>query len=270
MATELTQKQEDLFANTIFLNAVLPLLKTIVEDTPKLQEKWAGPLKVCQVSCKIDDNEKKGTHFLFEDGVCTPKRGLYGEGTPDLELEFSSVQHLNKFFKNQTKKMPKMKGALKNPGLLIKFLGLLMKMGGLLGLTTAPKKKEDQELLVKCMFYLLSRGINILNKLGHPDVTAWTEKSPDRVYAFAVEGHSDLAAHIRIKKGNSMARRGEYTRSMPFFTMKFDSPLSALGILQDTDDMIEATIAGRLIMVGGPEFGAQLGDHLLAVGSLIQ
>ncbi len=270
MATEITQEQKDLFANKIFLNAVLPLLKTILEDRPALQKKWAGPLKVCQVSCKLEDGGKDGTHFLFEEGVCTPKRGLYEEGTPDLDLEFSSAIHLNKFFKNQTKKLPKLKGGLKNPGLLVKFLGLLMKMGGLLGATSAPKKQEDQELLVKCMFYLLSRGINILNKMGHPDVTAWTEKSPDRVYAFAVEGYPDLAAHLRIKKGKSMARRGEYTKSMPFFTMKFDSPLSALGILQDTDDMIEATIAGRLIMVGGPEFGAQLGDHMLAVGDLIQ
>ena len=270
MATEITKEQEELYTKTIFLNAVLPLLKTIVEDTPGQQKKWAGPLKVCQVSCKMEDGTKEGTHFLFEEGICLVKLGVFEEGKVDLDLEFSSASHLNKFFKNQTKKMPKMRGALKSPGLLIKFLGLLMKMGGLLGMAKAPKKEEDQQLLVKCMFYLLSRGINILNKLGHPDVVAWTKMSPDRVYAWGVEGYPELAAHLRVKKGKTMARRGEYAKSMPFFTMKFDTPISALGILQDTDDMIEATIEGRLIMMGGPEFGAQLGDHMLVVGSLIQ
>lgn len=269
MATEITKDQERLMANKIFLNAVLPLLKTILEDTPAMQKKWMKH-EVCQVSCITDEGGKNATHFIFDEGVCTPKKGCYEEGTPDLELEFTSIDHLNDFFKNKTKKLPKLKGALKHPGLLVRFLMLLMKMAGLLGLIEAPKKEADQVLLVKCMFYLLSRGINILNKMGHPDVSEWVAPSPDRVYAWAVEGHPDLVAHLRIKKGKSMARRGAYTRSMPFFTMKFDSPVSALGILLQTDDMIESTISGKLQMVGGPEFGAQLGDHMMLVGSFVK
>ena len=67
-----------------------------------------------------------------------------------------------------------------------------------------------------------------------------------------------------------MARRGAYTKSMPFFTMKFDCPKSALGILLQTDDMIQSTIEGKLIMVGGPEFGAMLGDHMMLVASYVK
>ncbi len=47
---------------------------------------------------------------------------------------------------------------------------------------------------------------------------------------------------IRVKAGKTKSARGEYTYSKPFFTMRFDSVDSALGILLQTDDMIEATI----------------------------
>ena len=55
---------------------------------------------------------------------------------------------------------------------------------------------------------------------------------------------------------------------MPFFTLRFDSFPSALGILLGTADMLESVKSGKLIMDGGPEFGAQLGNFLLLIGSL--
>lgn len=271
MVDNVVDRQEE-FSNKIFLNAVLPLLKTILSDRPMLQKKWKRR-QVCQISCivkKQDLNiEKDGIHFIFENGSCTPIKGCSLEPV-DLDLEFKSLEHLNLFFKSKTSRLPKLKGGLRHPLLLVKFLKLLLTMAHLLGATKAPKKSEDQILLVKLMFYLLSRGINILNKMNHPQVKAWTINSPDRVYAWAVEGYPDLSAYIRIKKGLSMARRGEYTKSMPFFTMKFDSPKSALGILLQTDDMIQSTINGKLIMVGGPEFGAMLGDHMMLVASYVK
>ena len=55
---------------------------------------------------------------------------------------------------------------------------------------------------------------------------------------------------------------------MPFFTLRFNCLESALGILLSTDDMLESTKSGKLIMEGGPEFGAQLGGFMLEVGAL--
>jgi hypothetical protein len=49
--------------------------------------------------------------------------------------------------------------------------------------------------------------------------------------------------------------------------MLFDSTESALGILLDIDDMIESTINKKIIMEGAPEYGAQLGEYMLIVGS---
>ena len=57
---------------------------------------------------------------------------------------------------------------------------------------------------------------------------------------------------------------------MPFFTLRFDSFKSALGTLLGTDDMLESTKSGKLIMDGAPEFGAQIGDFMMQVGAYAQ
>ena len=132
--------------------------------------------------------------------------------------------------------------------------------------TEAPTDEEAKKLLVKCYFYLLSSGISTLNKQGHEEIHNWTLKSPDRVYAWAVNDYPDISAYIRIKAGKSKAGRGVYKRALPFFTMRFDCLDSALGILMGTADMLEFTKTGKLIMDGAPEFGAEIGNYMMMVG----
>ena len=69
--------------------------------------------------------------------------------------------------------------------------------------------------------------------MGHPAIRDWTSKSPDRVYQWAVEGHPECTAYLRIKAGKSRAGRGEYKRSKPFFCMKFDTAQHATGAALD-------------------------------------
>ena len=161
-----------------------------------------------------------------------------------------------------------MKGIVKHFGAFKAFLMTLLKMSSLLSATEPPKDEETKELMVKCFFYLLSSGISQLNKMGHTDIHNWASKSPDRVYAWAVNGYPQISAYLRVKAGKSRAGRGEYKRAMPFFTLRFDSLDSALGILLGTDDMLEAVKKGHLIMDGAPEFGGQIGAYMLEVGAL--
>lgn len=163
-----------------------------------------------------------------------------------------------------------MKGIAKHPGLFASFMAVLLKMSSLLTAKGIPESEDTKALLVKCYFYLLSSGISQLNKLGHPDVHDWALKSPDRVYAWAVNGHDELSAYLRIKAGKSRAGRGVYKRAMPFFTLRFDSLDSALGILLGLDDMLDSAKKGKLIMEGAPEFGAQIGEYMLTVAGFIQ
>ncbi|MCL2530956.1 MAG: hypothetical protein FWE40_02210 [Oscillospiraceae bacterium] len=260
-------EQSTLFAYKIFLNAALPLVKVIATDIPNLKAKFEGKSCVFQVSALAPTmpDGKVATHFLLENGEWTVAADKV-HAKPDVELQFSSIEKFVDFFKGNMMALPKMKGVGKNFGMFTAFMGVLMKMSGLLGAKKAPEDQETKVLLVKAFFYLLSSGISALNKNGHEEIKDWTSKSPDRVYSWAVNGHPEVSAYLRIKAGNSRAGRGEYKRAMPFFTLRFDSLDSALGILMSTDDMMDATKAGRLIMDGAPEFGAQLGAFMLTVG----
>ena len=261
--------QEALYSNKIFLNAALPLVKVIATDVPSLAKKFEHAHAVIQVSCLNPEvpEGKVGMHFVVNSGEWLVHTCLTKD--PHIELEFKSVEALNGFFKGNITlgAIPKIHG-IKKDGTLVAFVQVLLKMASLLGADKAPEDEETQKLMVKCFFYLLSSGISQLNKMGHPEIHDWALKSPDRVYAFAVNDHPEVAAYIRVKAGKTRAGRGEYKRAMPFFTLRFDSFKSALGTLLGTDDMLESTKSGKLIMDGAPEFGAQLGGFLLMVGDL--
>jgi hypothetical protein len=259
------------YASRIFLNAALPLLKVLVEETPKLRKAFSGKNGVVQVSAldkggRAEAVGKIGTHFVVTNGGLSVVCGCAEK--PTLELEFASRESLNAFFSGASKRLPRIKGALRAPGLLLATFRALLAMAAALGAKEPPASPEERALLVKLYFYLLSSGISQLNKAGHPAVKKWTSQSPDRVFAWSVEGRPDLSAYIRVKAGHSRASRGIYERSKPFFTMSFNSPESALGILLERDDMIAATTGGRLNMLGAPEYGAMLGEYMLLVGSL--
>jgi hypothetical protein len=260
---------EVLLTNKIFLNAALPLLKVIANDVPSLAKKFEKVHCIYQVSA-LDPSAPDGkfaTHFTVNNGewkVCADKVATNAH----IELEFKNMETMNAFFKGKIgpSTLPKMKGVLKKPAEFAAFMMVLLKMSSLLTITEAPADEETQKLAVKCFFYLLSSGISQLNKHGHEGVHDWATKSPDRVYAWAVDGYPEVSAFLRVKAGKTRSGRGTYKRAMPFFTMRFDSLPSALGILLSTDDMLESTKRGKLIMDGAPEFGAQIGDFMMQVG----
>lgn len=264
---------EVVLTNKIFLCAVLPLVKVIATDVPSLAKKFENMHAVFQVSALDPESPdgKVATHFTVNDGewvVCADKVATNAY----VDLEFKNLQSMNDFFKGKIgpATLPKMKGALKYPKVFAALLMTLLKMSSLLTAKAAPEKEEDKLLMVKCFFYLLSSGISQLNKQGHEAIHNWTSKSPDRVYAWAVDGHPEVSAYLRVKAGKSRSGRGTYKRAMPFFTMRFDSLDSALGILLSTDDMLESTKKGKLIMDGAPEFGAQIGEYMLTVAAYAQ
>ena len=260
---------EVLLTNKIFLNAALPLLKVIANDVPSLAKKFEKVHCIYQVSA-LDPSAPDGkyaTHFTVNNGewkVCADKVATNAH----IELEFKSMETMNAFFKGNIgpSTLPKMKGIVKKPVEFAAFMAVLLKMSSLLTITEAPADEETQKLAVKCFFYLLSSGISQLNKHGHEGVQDWAKKSPDRVYAWAVDGYPEVSAFLRVKAGKTRSGRGTYKRAMPFFTMRVDSLPSALGILLSTDDMLESTKKGKLIMDGAPEFGAQIGDFKMQVG----
>jgi hypothetical protein len=259
----MAESENDNFAVNIFLNAVLPNLKAVAEGLPKFVKLWKGKNALYQISAKTEEG-KVATHFIVEDGKWTVKTGP-SETAPDVELEFSSIQHLNSYFQNKTKKLPKIRG-LHRLGKLLPFMRTLLQMASLLNMTAPPQDEALKALLVKMYFYLLPAGISQLNKTGFKKIRDWCSVQPDRAFSFEVVGHPEVATYLRVKAGNSKIGRGEYTRSVPFFTMRFKSFDDALGILLSIDDMIDAQVSGRLVLDGAPEVGLDVGDFLLTVG----
>lgn len=265
---------EAIYTNKIFLCGALPLLKTIVADVPSLNSKFKKVHCVFQVSC--DDPEapegKWATHFVVngDEWLVHADKVAHRLGKQKfVELEFKSVDAMNAFFKGNISPatLPKMHGLnfIYEFGV---FMMALLKMANLLGLEAPPADEDTKRLLVKCYFYLLSVGISTLNKQGYPSIHEWALKSPDRVYAWKVDGEESVSAYIRVKAGKTKAGKGVYKRAMPFFTMRFNNLDSALGILMSTDDMLTSVREGKLIMEGAPEFGAQIGDYMMQVGAL--
>ncbi|NLA76437.1 MAG: hypothetical protein GX851_01160 [Clostridiales bacterium] len=265
--------KEEILTNKIFLNAVLPLIKVIANDVPSLKKKFENAHAVIQVSALDPDapDGKVATHFVVNSGEWLVHNDKVTRD-PHIELEFKDIPTMNAFFKGKIgpATLPKMRGVLKHTGAFVSFMQVLLKMSSLLSAKQPPEDETTKELMVKCFFYLLSSGISQLNKNGHEGVHEWTSKSPDRVYAWAVDGYPQISAYLRIKAGKSRAGRGEYKRALPFFTLRFNNLDSALGILLSTDDMLASMKAGKLMMDGAPEFGAQVGEYMMLVGALAQ
>ena len=264
-------KKEDVYASIIFFDAVLPLRKVIANDVPDLKKKFKGMNAIIQITAKDPDYKggKRSTCFVIKNGEWTVR--LHTMHTnPDVEIGFNSIEAMNGFFKGKMnlQTLPRKLKGVSSMNVLLPFVSVLLKMSSLLSATTPPKDEASKELMVKCFFYLLSTGISKLNKAGYPSIHDWALKSPDRIYGWAVDGCPSVSAHMRVKEGKTKAGRGDYKNALTFFTLRFNSLDSALGILLDTDDMMEAVKAGRLIMDGAPEFGAQIGGFMLEVGAL--
>ncbi|GAB77177.1 hypothetical protein SAMN05421595_0992 [Austwickia chelonae] len=256
---------EEVLTSVVFLRGVLPLVKVLVAERAECGRGFRGREGVVQVAVDGPDGVR-AVHYVVADGDLEVRLGVCE--SPDVELFFGSLAHFNAFFKGRTKRLPRIRGIWRPGGfmLFIAFMRVLMALSSLLGADRPPRDEATKSLVVRLYFGLLSSGISGLNRAGHPEIARWAARSPDRVYAWSVDGHPEVAAHLRVRAGRTKAARGAYLRSKPFFTLRFDSLDSALGILLDIDDMLESTASGKLVMEGAPEFGAQIGGFMMAVG----
>lgn len=262
--------EEARYQTIVFLGAVIPVLKPIVAAKPELARGFAHRTAVVQISALTPDGvsvdgraPRLATHLVIDDGELGVKLGPHA--APNVEIEFSSPTKLNAFFTGGVA-LPRIRGLAGNVPVLVATVRSLLAMASLLGASEPLDDPREQALLTQCMFYLLTSGISQLNRAGHPRLRKWSGWQPDRVYQLKVDGDPELAAFVRVKAGRTRSARGLYTRSRPFFAMAFDSPRSALGILLDVDDMIESTVASKIVMQGAPEYGAELGELMQLVG----
>ncbi|HNX24376.1 MAG TPA: hypothetical protein PKG60_10035 [Spirochaetota bacterium] len=257
MATE-----RELLAARLFFRAVFPIIKEILHDDPKMNDRFKNVKAEIQFVAK-DEKGPVGAWLVFNNGAFSVEYGICRN--PDITFSFNSVKKMNDMLAGKPV-IPSIKG-FKNISLLVKILSLLLSLKILMP-NARPKDKMKRKLKVKLSFYMITTALSQYNKGGDPDMVKWTTMQPDRIYQISVEGE-DIAAYLRVKGGNSKAGRGFYTRKRPFLHMKFHGADGALAVLLRDSEFVEAVSKGYVSVEGAPEYAAQLNDFMQRIQAML-
>ena len=257
MATE-----QELLTSRIILRAVLPVIKVMLEDDPKMKKKFEGVNATVQFVAK-DESGPVGAYIRFTDGAFSTAPEI--AGSPDITFGFSSVAKMNAMFTGKPV-IPSIKGLTK-VGLLVKVFAVLLGMKILMP-NAKPKAEEKARLKVKMTLYMVSTALSQLNKSGDPEMVKWTSKQPERIYQWSVDD-TGIACYLKVKAGKTKGGRGAYTRRKPFVHMRFRSVNDALPILANEIDTVQAIAKGLVVNEGSPEYGGQVGDFMLRIADMV-
>ena len=257
---------QDIMTAKLFFNAAFPVMQVLLDDEPKLKEKFKDVVGTVQFGAK-NDGELLACHLVFDHGKVTVVPGPAEK--PDIALTFPSVAKMNALLCGGMA-MPSVKG-LRNFGLLTKVLSLLM---GLMIMSPSkrPKNLAGQTLKVKTSLYMITRALSQYNKLGDPSMQEFCQRQPDRIYQFTVENGDDkayIACYLRIKAGKSKSGHGVYTRRSPFVHFRFRSVEGAMAVLLKDVEFVEGVEKGYVETVGSPEYACYLNDYMAILQGML-
>lgn len=253
---------KDLLVARIILRAVLPVIKVLIEDHPTFRKRFENVKGTVQFVAKHND-QNIGAYIRFDNLTFETKPEVLDNA--DITFIFSSLSKLNDFFKGKLV-LPKIKGITRF-SLLWRILSVLLYMKILMP-TAKPKTELDARMKVKMTLYMVSTALSQLNKAGDPDMVKWTSKQPERIYQWSVD-NEDIACWLKVKAGQTKAGRGIYTLRKPFVHMRFPNVESAIPVLTNSVDTVQAMAEGLVITEGSPEYAGKLGDFMLKIADLM-
>lgn len=253
--------EREILAARLFLRAVLPVIKVVLTDDPKMRKKFEG------VNARVQfvadhDGTPVGSALVFDAEGFRVAHDI--STASDITFSFKTVAKMNAFFAGKPV-IPKIRGWMKT-GLLLKVFGLLMSLKILMP-DADPKDPAKRRLKVKMTFFMITTALSQYNKGGDPEMVKWTSKQPERIYQITVD--DEIAAYLRVKAGKSMAGRGVYPRRRPFVHMKFNGVEGAYPIVMNQVNMVDAIRKGFLSLEGSPEYGRDIGDFMIRIQALI-
>ena len=260
----------EIMAAKLFFNAVFPVMQVLLDDDPKIKEKFIDVVGTVQFGARTGDGSEGGLlacHLVFDRGKLTVVQGP--AENPDITLTFPSVEKMNALLRGGMA-LPSIK-VLKNAGLLIKFLSLLMGLK-IMSPSKRPKDFQGQSLKVKLCLYMITRALSQFNKLGDPSMQEFCRRQPDRIYQFTVENGEDkeyIACYLRIKAGKSKSGHGVYTRRSPFVHFRFLSVEGAMAVLLKDVEFVEAVEKGYVETIGSPEYACYLNDYMAILQGML-
>ena len=249
-------------AARIFLRAVLPVMRVMLSDDPKLKSRFADVSARVAFTASSGDDTPANAWVAFDQGAFAI--GFDACENADITFAFGSLEKMNAFFAGKPV-VPKIHGWWRL-GLLIKVVGLLMGLKILMP-DADPKDPAKRRLKVKMTFYMITTALSQYNKGGDPEMVKWTSRQPERIYQITVG--DDIAAYLRVKAGRSKAGRGVYKRRRPFVHMRFNGVEGAYPIVMNRVDMVDAVRQGLLSIDGSPEYAGNLGDFMMRIQELI-
>ncbi len=256
--------KRDLLTSRIILRAIFPVFKVLISDDPKINKMFKGVTGKVQFVGDYN-GEPVGAALIFTNGNLEIEQGLCEK--PDITFSFKTIERMNAMLAGKPAFPPKVKGWT-NFSLLFKVLMLLLGVTILLP-TKRPKAPEKKKLKLKLIIFMITTALSQYNKGGDEEMVAWTKKQPDRVYQFSVETEEDIAAYIRIKAGKSKAGRGFYKKKRPFVHFKFASVESAMPVLLNDIEFVQALAENYVTVEGSPEYGANLNNFMMKIQGMI-
>ena len=255
-----TEEYRAILISRLFFLAAFPVMKVPLQDDPKMKARFADVAAVVQFRAENGDTPL-GCWLEFDRGDFRAVEGLHGN--PDLTLGFPKVANLNALLTGGIA-LPRIKGGLRNPGLLVKTLMLLMSLK-LMMPSSRPKEPLKKYLKVKMTLYMITTALSVYNKIHGGEMAEWTARQPDRIYQFSVESENPderIAACRRVKAGKTKAGRGTYERRRPFVHFRFQGVDGALPVLLREVEFVESVERGYAVVDGSPEYSAQLNDFM--------
>ena len=232
-------------------------------DDAKTKQAFANVNAVVQFKAE-DAAGPIGAHLKFNNGELEVVQEL--TDAFDIQFSFPSVAKFIDMFKGKPV-IPRIKGLTKI-GLLIKVFGILF------GHEDSPAGRQAQDVREEIpqgqddALHGLRPALSQLNKGGDPDMTKFTARQPERIYQWSVTG-TDIACHLKVKAGKTKAGRGKYPRRKPFVHMIFKDVDSALPILGNQIDTVQAMASGMVENEGSPEYGGEIGDLMLKIAGML-
>jgi hypothetical protein len=245
----------------LYLGCVLPLLEVVLARRPARASALAGTRAVVQLEVP---GTAAAAHLVLDGGLRV-RPGRH-DGPLSLHATWPDLAGLCAFFVDGSP-LPSVKGLLRHPLLTARLASLLTALE-VLDPDATRLDAADRALRVELVLELVTRAVALLGRLGHPDVCALVDGSPDRVYQWTVVD-AGLGAWLRMRDGKVRAGRGTYAARRPFVHFVFPTLEGAFKVFTNTGSQMDAVQQGWVRPEGSPEYSRKVSRLLQEADALL-
>lgn len=285
---------QEVLAARLFLRAAFPAMNIPLTEDPRFVKKFSTLDLVVEFKA-ADEHHPLAAHMVFltaerAAGSAQGKRfkvyeGAYGGAFGDLKvirMHFRSIGSMLGVFKGNTPLdmlgiVPAVIRNMFKKG-FFSFLFLMLSLMKMMpDFVPGPDRPFEQYLKVKMSLYMITTAMSVATKAGYAPMVKWTAPQTDRIYQFQVgptlaggeEIHPGIGAYLRVKRGQTKAGRGIYTRKSPFVLLSFPHPDGCIAVLSGKP-FVEAVVEGCVEIIGGGDsYAITFNDRMMDIQNML-